>query len=210
MSEAEDDQVEPTADDSTEVTQDDRARTAALPMATVLVVIAVIAAGVGIWLVAAPPATTEETNDSNRQDAIVAAERFISLLTDFEATKDVTSYADELADQLVDGTDSPCWSTVAGFVPAVADEATAQAAKQRKQLYEGEVRERAVETVDSDSARVILAADFATSAVMKGKRVPLLAQPLRLRLDLELDGENWLVSNCTLVTPATGDEDGDQ
>ncbi|UYM03730.1 hypothetical protein [Solicola gregarius] len=208
MSEEDNAEVETSGDEPTSGETDERARGSALPVAIALLVVAAVAAGVGIWLITAPPETPEEANDSRRQDAIVSAERFANVLTSYDATKDTDAYADELTDLLADGTDSPCWSTVAGFVPAVADEATAQAAEQRKQLYEGEVRERAVETVDPDSARVILAVDFATSAEMKGKRVPLLAQPLRFRVDLEADGDDWLVSNCTLVAAGAGEDDG--
>lgn len=176
----------------------------ALPLAVVLVVIAVAAIAVGGWLWADPPETPQETESADRQDAILAGERFASTLTGYDATE-TDAYVDSLTGMLADGKDSPCWDQVASLVPAVADPATQQAAAQRKQLYDGTVRERAVETIDPNSARVMLALDYQMSAIVKEQRATLAAQPLRMRMDLESHGGEWLVNTCTIVAPESAD-----
>lgn len=181
---------------------------AAVPVATVLAIVAVLAIAGGAWLMADPPDTPREAESADRQDALASGERFASTLTRFDATK-TAEYVDALTEQLAEGEDSPCWGEVAKLVPAVADEATAQAAAQRKQTYQGAVSERAVESIDSDSARVLLVVDFQMSAIVKEQRVPLASQRLRLRADLETKGDDWLVDGCAIVQPSTDGGDGD-
>lgn len=179
----------------------------ALPTAALLVVVAVVAVSVGLWLWKQPPATPEETRLEDRQDAVLAGERFASTLVSYDGTE-TDAYVDSLNGMLADGKESPCWNDVASLVPAVADPGAAQAAAERQQLYDGTVRERAVEEIDSDSARVMLAVDFQMSAIVKEQRTTLTAQPLRLRMDLRPDDGQWLVDTCTIVAPesATGGE----
>lgn len=191
--------VEPAPETSTTDTQPPAWRRA-LPAAIVLAVVAVVAVVCGAWLMADPPTTPEEAESADRQDAILAGERFASTLTTYDATK-TDQYVDSLTGMLSDGKDSPCWNDVASLVPAVADPATRQAAAKRKQEYDGTVRERAVETIDPNSARVMLAVDFQMSAIVKEQRTTLTAQPLRLRMDLDLDDGEWLVETCTIVAP---------
>lgn len=176
----------------------------ALPLATVLVVIAIAAIGVGTWLWADPPATPQQAESSDRQDAVLSAERFASTLTSYDATK-TDAYVDSLTGMLADGKDSPCWNQVSSLVPAVADSTTQQAAAQRQQLYDGTVRERAVETIDPNSARVMLALDYQMSAIVKKQRATLAAQPLRMRMDLKSHDGDWLVDTCTIVAPEPAD-----
>ena len=202
--------AEPDEDVTTREAPVDRPRPAAwrraLPWAVVLVVLAVAAVVAGTWLWASPPETPQESEAADRQDAILAGERFASTMTSYDATK-TDAYVDSLTGMLADGKDSPCWNEVAALVPAVADEGTAQAAAERQQLYDGSVRERAVETIDSNSARVMLAVDFQMSAIVKEQRTTLAAQPLRLRMDLTSDDGEWLVDTCTIVSPeAAGGE----
>ncbi|MGH3359863.1 MAG: hypothetical protein ACRDO7_13765 [Nocardioidaceae bacterium] len=174
--------------------------TSALPVAIVLAAVTVVAIAGGAWLMADPPDTPYEVESANRQDALASGDRFASTLTSFDATR-TSEYVEAVTDQLADGEDSPCWGEVAKLVPAVADEATAQAAEQREQLYQGSVRDRAVESIDSDSARILLVVEFQMSAIVEEQRVPLAAQRLRLRADLENTGGDWLVDGCTIVQP---------
>lgn len=203
MTETDEPVERPTSEDAST----DQARAAwkrALPLAIVLAIVAVAAIGVGAWLWADPPATPQETESADRQDAILASERFASTLTSYDATK-TDAYVESLTGMLTDGKESPCWNQVASLVPAVADPATQQAATARKQLYDGTVRERAVETIDPNSARVMLALDYQMSAIVKQQRTTLAAQPLRMRLDLDSNGGDWLVKSCTIVAPESAD-----
>ena len=191
--------------DGTTGIDDDGRRRSVRTISVALAVVTVLAVAMGVWLLKWPPQSPEEQRASDRQDAVLAAERFAKDLTDFDATKR-DEYVDAVTEQLADGKDSPCWSTVAALVPAVADEATAKAAQQRKQKYEGSVSDRAIEAIDSDSARALLVVDYSMEATIKQKRVPLAAQRLRMDFDLSNDGDDWLVDECTVVGPGAGDD----
>ena len=181
-------------------------RSAALPLVALLVAVTIVAVAVGLWLLNWPPATAEEQRTSDRQDALIAAENFGKTVTSFNATQQ-SQYTDALTKLLADGQDSPCWSTVAALVPAVADEGTAKAAKERKQAYEGSVEDRAIEAIDSDSARALVVVDYSMKATIKGQRVPLAAQRLRMKFDMSNEEGDWLVNECTVVAPAAGDDE---
>lgn len=178
----------------------------ALPVAVTLVLVTIAAVTCGAWLVTDPPDTQRETEKAERQDVLLAGERFAGTMTSFDATK-AQQYVDSLSEMLIGGKDSQCWSEVAKLVPAVADPASAQAATKRKQTYQGAVVSRAVETLDPDSARAMLVVDFATSAVLDKKRVPLASQRIRLRLDMATRDDGWGIKACTIVLPKT-DEGG--
>ncbi|HLR84371.1 MAG TPA: hypothetical protein VK059_05445 [Nocardioidaceae bacterium] len=182
----------------------DAGRRSARMIAAVLVVIVVIAVAIGVWLLKWPPKTPQEQRSADRQDALISAEHFAKTMTGFEAGKR-DQYVDAVTELLSDGRDSPCWSTVAALVPAVGDEATAKAAKQRKQTYDGSVSDRAIEAIDSDTARALLVADYSMEATIKKKRVPLAAQRLRMRFELTKDDGDWLIDECNVVGPEAGD-----
>lgn len=182
-------------------------RTRAIALAVDLVLVAVLAIGCGIWLLADPPPTPEENEYTNRQHALAAADRFASTLVSFDATKP-DSYLDALKGMLGDDDSGPCMAEVAKLVPAVGNEAAAKSAASRKQEYLGEVRQRAIELIDSDSARALVVVAYQMTAIVDDKRVPLAAQDLRLRIDLETDAAgDWLVNSCPIVVPSQG---GDQ
>ncbi|MDN5854188.1 MAG: hypothetical protein L0K86_15330 [Actinomycetia bacterium] len=183
----------------------DGARRSARTIAAALVAIALVAVAVGVWLLKWPPETPQEQRTADRQDALISAEHFAKTMTDFDAAKQ-DGYVDAVTGLLADGKDSPCWGTVAALVPAVADEATAKAAKERKQTYDGAVNDRAIEAIDSDTARALLVVDYSMEATIKEQRVPLAAQRLRMQLDLTKDGGDWLVNECNVIGPGSGDE----
>lgn len=179
----------------------------ALPTAAVLAVVAVLAIGRGAWLLADPPETSQDVEAADRQDAILAGERFASTLTSYDATAS-DEYVGSLTGMLAGGKEGRCWDEVTSFVPVDVGSSEAQAAAERGLLYDGTVRERAVETIDSDSARVMLAVDSQVTAVVKEQRVVLTAQSLRMRLDLESHDGEWLVGACSLLTPQPADGGG--
>lgn len=181
-------------------------RSAALPVAALLIAVTVLAVAGGGWLLKWPPATAQEQRTSDRQDALIVAERFGKTLTGFHASQK-SQYVDAITALLADGQDGPCWSMVAALVPAVADEATAKAAEERKQVYDGSVNDRAIEAIDSDSARALMVVDYSMEATIKDQRVPLAAQRLRMRLDLTNEGDDWLVTECTVVAPGAGGDE---
>lgn len=183
----------------------DPGRRSARTIAAALAVIAIVAVAAGIWLLKWPPETPQEQRTADRQDALISAEHFATTLAGFDASKQ-DEYVDAVTGLLADGKDSPCWSTVAALVPAVADEATAKAAKDRKQTYEGSVGDRAIEAIDSDTARTLLVVDYSMEATIKKQRVPLAAQRLRMRLELTNDDGDWLVNECNVVGPGAGEE----
>lgn len=183
----------------------DAGRRSARTMAIALVVVAAVAVAAGIGLVTWPPETPSEQRTSDRQAALISAEHFAKTMTGFDAAKN-DEYVDAVTGLLAEGKDSPCWSTVAALVPAVADEATAKAAQERKQTYTGSVNDRAIEAIDADTARALLVVDYSMEATIKKERVPLAAQRLRMNLDLTKDGGDWLVNECNVVGPGTGDE----
>ncbi|GAA3549983.1 hypothetical protein [Nocardioides daeguensis] len=161
---------------------------AARPVALVLGLVLVAGVALGVWALVRPVSTQQEQADA-RADAVAAASRFASSVNTYDVT-DVAAYTDRVASLLTEPFAEQFRASTDGLLAAYAETGL----KSR-----GKVRQAAVDSIDSDSAQVLVAVDAETTPA------GLLANPPRLRWEVSLVREKgrWLVDDFRAVEAAS-------
>ncbi|WP_141796728.1 hypothetical protein [Nocardioides sp. SLBN-35] len=169
---------------------------AARPVALLLGLVLVAGVAVGVWALLRPVPAQEE-QAAARADAVAAASRFATSVNTYDVT-DVTAYTDRVASLLTAPFAEQFRTSTDGLLAAYAETGL----KSR-----GKVRQAAVDSIDSDSAQVLVAVDAETTPA------GLLTNPPRLRWEVSLVREKgrWLVDDFRAVEAAAAtDEAGDE
>jgi Mce-associated membrane protein len=158
------------------------------PVAAVLVLLLVVGVAAGAWALTRPDSTTQQQADA-RPDAVAAASRFATSVNTYDVA-DLTAYNSRVTPLLTASFAKQFKASTEGLLSAYA---------KTKLKSTGKVRQAAVESIDSDSAKVLVAVDAET--VPAG----LLTNPPRLRWQVSLVKQHgrWLVDDFTSVEAPT-------
>jgi Mce-associated membrane protein len=165
----------------------------ALPVAAVLVLLLVAGVAAGIWALTRPASTTQQQADA-RPDAVAAASRFAASVNTYDVA-DLAAYNSRVTPLLTSTFAQQFKASTEGLLSAYA---------KTKLKSTGKVRQAAVESIDSDSAKVLVAVDAET--VPAG----LLTNPPRLRWQVSLVKQRgrWLVDDFASIDPAAAATNG--
>ncbi|MBM0125867.1 hypothetical protein [Pimelobacter simplex] len=165
---------------------------AARPVALVLVAVLLAGVALGVRALVRPVSAQQEHADA-RADAVAAASRFATSVNTYDVT-DVPAYTDRVSALLTEPFAEQFRASTDGLLAAYAETGL----KSR-----GKVRQAAVDSIDSDSAQVLVAVDAETTPA------GLLTNPPRLRWEVSLVREKgaWLVDDFRAVEAATGKGD---
>ncbi|WP_436701507.1 hypothetical protein [Nocardioides sp. BYT-33-1] len=160
---------------------------AARPVALVLTLVLVAGLALGVWALVRPVSAQEERADA-AADAVAAASRFAASVNTYDVA-DVAAYTDRVAALLTEPFAEQFRASTDGLLAAYAETGLAST---------GKVRQAAVDSIDADSAQILVAVDAETTPA------GLLANPPRLRWEVSLVREKgrWLVDDFRAVEAA--------
>jgi Mce-associated membrane protein len=155
-------------------------------VATVLIVLLAAGVAAGAWALTRPESTVQQHADA-RPDAVAAASRFAANVNTYDVAQ-LTEY---------DARVTPLLTTTFGKQFKASTQGLLAAYAKTELKSTGKVRQAAVESIDSDSAKVLVAVDAETDPA------GLLTNPPRLRWQVSLvkQHDRWLVDDFTSVDP---------
>lgn len=154
-----------------------------------LVVVALVAAAAGAWLLARGPQVPASADTSARQDVRAATERFATSINTYDVA-DLDPYVEKVTPLLTDDLAEQFELSTQDLLSRFAE---------TKIVSKGKVEQVAIDSIDGDSAEALAAITVTTEpeSVQYG-------QPrLRWRVSLVRDGDTWLVDNFANVAVET-------
>jgi Mce-associated membrane protein len=163
------------------------------PVAVLLTLLLVAGVAVGAWSLTRGDSAAQQQADA-RPDAIAAASQFAASVNTYDVQK-LSDYDARVAALLTPAFAQQFKASTQGLLAAYA---------KTKLTSTGTVRQAAVESIDADSAQVLVAVDATTSPA------GLLTNPPRLRWEVSLvkqDGR-WLVDDFNDIDAASSQTKG--
>lgn len=158
----------------------------ARPVAALLGLLLIVGVAAGVWSLTRPETSVQQQADA-RPDAIAAASRFAESVNSYDVSN-LSAYQSRVTPMLTPGFAKQFKTSTQGLLTLYA---------KTKVTSTGKVQQAAVESIDSDSAEVLVAVD--------ADMVPavLNSPSLRWQVSLVKQDGRWLVNNFTSIDAPT-------